>query len=117
MFVAECERWPEGAGMRCKDIVLRALHPQIARPACWRRPLVGQHAQAMQHALQATLNNREIVSIAARVAAELPGTTLQSVLISPVLSHLNLDGAQPSAVDRWRLVHFFALILRDAHKR
>jgi dienelactone hydrolase len=50
-------------------------------------------------------------------AAELPGTTLQSVLISPVLSHLNLDGAQPSAMDRWRLVHFFALILRAAHAR
>jgi len=50
------------------------------------------------------------------MAAELPGTTLQSVLISPVLSHLNLDGAQPSAFDRWRLVHFFALILRAAHK-
>ena len=51
------------------------------------------------------------------MAAELPGTTLQSVLISPVLSHLDLDGAQPSAVDRWRLVHFFALILRAAQKR
>jgi pimeloyl-ACP methyl ester carboxylesterase len=49
------------------------------------------------------------------MAAELPGTSLQSVLISPVLSHLNLDGAQPSAMDRWRLVHFFALILRAAH--
>ncbi len=51
------------------------------------------------------------------MAAELPGTTLQSVLISPVLSHLNLDGAQPGAMDRWRLVHFFALILRAAHTR
>jgi dienelactone hydrolase len=51
------------------------------------------------------------------MAAELPGTTLQSVLISPVLSHLNLDGAQPSAMDRWRLVHFFALILRAAHTK
>ncbi|MEO7030367.1 MAG: alpha/beta fold hydrolase [Acidobacteriaceae bacterium] len=51
------------------------------------------------------------------MAAELPGTTLQSVLISPVLSHLNLDGAQPGPMDRWRLVHFFALILRAAHTR
>ena len=50
------------------------------------------------------------------MASELPGTTLQSVLVSPVLSHLNLDGAQPTALDRWRLVHFFALILRAAHK-
>ena len=51
------------------------------------------------------------------MAAELPGTTLQSALISPVLSHLDLDGAQPSALDRWRLVHFFALMLRAAHAR
>ncbi len=49
------------------------------------------------------------------MASELPDTTLQSALISPVLSHLNLDGAQPTAGDRWRLVHFFALILRAAH--
>ena len=49
------------------------------------------------------------------MASELPSATLQSVLISPVLSHLNLDGAQPTAGDRWRLVHFFALILRAAH--
>ena len=49
------------------------------------------------------------------MASELPDTTLQSALISPVLSHLDLDGAQPSAADRWRLVHFFALILRAAH--
>jgi pimeloyl-ACP methyl ester carboxylesterase len=51
------------------------------------------------------------------MAAELPRTSLQSMLISPVLSHLDLDGAQPSAMDRWRLVHFFALILRAAHSR
>jgi dienelactone hydrolase len=51
------------------------------------------------------------------MAAELPGKTLQSMLISPVLSHLNLDGAQPSAMDQWRLVHFFALILRSAHTK
>jgi hypothetical protein len=51
------------------------------------------------------------------MASELPEETLQSVLISPVLSHLNLDGAQPSAMDRWRLVHFFGLILRAADTR
>lgn len=48
------------------------------------------------------------------MAAELPPGSLKSVLISPVLSHLNLDGAGPTAGDRWRLVHFFALILRNA---
>lgn len=49
------------------------------------------------------------------MAAELPPDSLKSVLISPVLSHLNLDGAGPTAEDRWRLVHFFSLILRSAH--
>lgn len=51
------------------------------------------------------------------MAAELPTTSLQSVLISPVLSHLDLDGSGPTARDRWELVHFFALILRSAHAR
>jgi dienelactone hydrolase len=48
------------------------------------------------------------------MAAELPSESLQSELISPVLSHINLDGANPTAADQWRLVHFFALILHAA---
>jgi len=51
------------------------------------------------------------------MAAELPSETLQQSLISPVISHLDLDGAQPGALDRWRLVHFFALVLRAAEKQ
>ena len=51
------------------------------------------------------------------MAAELPSETLQVSLISPVISHLDMDGAQPGALDRWRLVHFFALVLRAAEKR
>ena len=51
------------------------------------------------------------------MAAELPTTSLKAELISPVLSHLDLDGAQPTAADRWRLVHFFALLLHAAEKR
>ena len=50
------------------------------------------------------------------MAAELPTTSLQTELISPVLSHLDLDGAQPSTLDRLRLVHFFALVLHAAHR-
>ena len=46
--------------------------------------------------------------------AELPSTTLKAALISPVLSHLDLDGAGPGVTDNLRLVHFFALILRAA---
>ena len=51
------------------------------------------------------------------MAAELPSETLQEALISPVISHLDLDGAGPGVLDRWRLVHFFALVLRAAEKR
>ncbi len=48
---------------------------------------------------------------------ELPSQSLQAALISPVLSHLDLDGKAPGAWDRLRLVHFFALILHAAEKR
>jgi pimeloyl-ACP methyl ester carboxylesterase len=47
---------------------------------------------------------------------ELPSETLQTALISPVISHLDMDGKGPGALDRWRLVHFFALVLRAAEK-
>ncbi len=46
--------------------------------------------------------------------SELPTTTLKAALISPVLSHLDLDGEDPGPVDNFRLVRFFALILREA---
>jgi hypothetical protein len=36
------------------------------------------------------------------------------MLVSPVLSHVNLDGPKPGAMDNWRLVHFFGLIMRAA---
>jgi dienelactone hydrolase len=49
--------------------------------------------------------------------AQLPGTTLKAALISPVLSHLNLDGAGPTTMDHLRLVHFFALILHAAEAK
>jgi len=49
--------------------------------------------------------------------SELPSETLQYALISPVISHLDMDGATPGALDRWRLVHFFALVLRAAEKQ
>jgi len=45
------------------------------------------------------------------MASELPKRSLKAVLISPVLSHLNLDGAGPTMADQLRLVHFFALVL------
>jgi dienelactone hydrolase len=51
------------------------------------------------------------------MAEELPRSSLKASLISPVLSHINLDGANPTAMDQWHLVHFFALILHAAETR
>ncbi|HEX9202010.1 MAG TPA: alpha/beta hydrolase [Acidobacteriaceae bacterium] len=48
------------------------------------------------------------------MASELQSDDLKAMLVSPVLSHLNLDGPKPGAMDQWRLVHFFALIMRAA---
>jgi len=33
-----------------------------------------------------------------------------------VLSHLDLDGVKPGVWDEWRLVHFFALVMRGAER-
>jgi hypothetical protein len=42
---------------------------------------------------------------------------LKAVLVSPVLSHIDLDNPKPGAMDEWRLVHFFGLVMRAAEKR
>jgi dienelactone hydrolase len=51
------------------------------------------------------------------MASELREEDLQAMLVSPVLSHVNLDGPTPGAMDEWRLVHFFAMIMRAAESR
>ena len=48
------------------------------------------------------------------MATQLPSTSLQAALVSPVLSHLDLEGAQPGAVDEWRLIHLMALVMHAA---
>jgi pimeloyl-ACP methyl ester carboxylesterase len=48
------------------------------------------------------------------MANELQPKDLRAVLVSPVLSHLDLDGAKPGAMDEWRLLHFFARIIHNA---
>ena len=48
------------------------------------------------------------------MASELPRRSLKAELISPVLSHLDLDGAGPTVMDQLRLVHFFAEVLHAA---
>jgi pimeloyl-ACP methyl ester carboxylesterase len=49
--------------------------------------------------------------------ADIPSKTLKASLISPVMSHLDLDGKGPNFADQMRLVHFFALILHAAEAR
>jgi pimeloyl-ACP methyl ester carboxylesterase len=55
------------------------------------------------------------------MASELPEPTLRAMLISPVLSHLDMDGAQPRFADQMRLLHFFASVMqvmeRDGDER
>ncbi len=51
------------------------------------------------------------------MASELPGSTLKAVLVSPVLSHLDLDGAAPNGLDQWRLIHFMALVMHAAEQK
>jgi dienelactone hydrolase len=51
------------------------------------------------------------------MASELPRTTLKEELVSPVLSHVNLDEAKPRVSDQWRLVHFFALVMHAAERK
>ena len=50
------------------------------------------------------------------MASELPQETLRAVLVSPVLSHLDLNTAAPSAWDEWELVHLFALVLQESER-
>jgi pimeloyl-ACP methyl ester carboxylesterase len=51
------------------------------------------------------------------MASELPHDELKAMLVSPVLSHIDLDNAKPGAMDEWRLVHLFGLILRAAERK
>jgi dienelactone hydrolase len=50
------------------------------------------------------------------MAHELPNATLRAALVSPVLSHLDLDGAKPGIWDELKLVHFFALVMQAAER-
>jgi dienelactone hydrolase len=50
------------------------------------------------------------------MARELRPQDLQAMLVSPVLSHVNMDGPKAGTMDEWRLVHFFGLIMRAAER-
>jgi dienelactone hydrolase len=45
------------------------------------------------------------------MATELPHETLQAVLVSRVISHIDMDQGDPGLAEQWRLIHFFALIM------
>ena len=47
------------------------------------------------------------------MASELSSRDLKAILVSPLISHIDLE-AKPGAMDEWRLVHFFALIMEAA---
>ena len=51
------------------------------------------------------------------MAQELPHATLKSALVSPVISHIDFESSQPTWLDQWRLIHFFALVLQAAEAR
>jgi len=50
------------------------------------------------------------------MANDLPPTSLGAMLVSPVLSHVNLDGPSPGARDEWQLMHFFAQVMQATEK-
>jgi pimeloyl-ACP methyl ester carboxylesterase len=45
---------------------------------------------------------------------DVPKGEMEASLISPVISHLDVDAKGPGFADQWRLVHFFAKILHAA---
>jgi pimeloyl-ACP methyl ester carboxylesterase len=50
------------------------------------------------------------------MASELQPDELKAMLVSPVLSHLDLNGPKPGPMDHWRLIHFFALMIHAAER-
>lgn len=51
------------------------------------------------------------------MASKLPPSEMKAVLVSPVLSHLDIETAKPGVMDEWRLVHFFALVMHAAESK
>ncbi len=45
------------------------------------------------------------------MATELPRDSLQAVLVSRVISHIDMDHGDPGLLEQWRLIHFFALVM------
>ena len=47
------------------------------------------------------------------MASELPRNDLKAMLVSPVLSHVDLE-TEPDMMEEWRLVRFFGLVMHAA---
>jgi dienelactone hydrolase len=50
------------------------------------------------------------------IAKQLPQGSLKEMLISPVLSHVDIDEKAPGAMDEWRLAHLFGRVLEAAER-
>jgi pimeloyl-ACP methyl ester carboxylesterase len=48
---------------------------------------------------------------------QIPRKDIKMALISPVISHIDLDEKGPTFGDKWRLAHFFAMVLHAAKTR
>jgi dienelactone hydrolase len=51
------------------------------------------------------------------IASQLPPGALQAMLVSPVLSHVDMTEKAPGAMDEWRLVHLFGRVIEAAERR
>jgi dienelactone hydrolase len=51
------------------------------------------------------------------MTTELPRSALKAVQISPVLSHIDFESSQPTLLDEWRLIHFFAQVMQAAETK
>jgi len=48
---------------------------------------------------------------------ELPRSTLKAALVSPVISHIDFESSQPTWLDQWRLIDFFAQVMQAAEAK
>ena len=51
------------------------------------------------------------------MAKELPHSSLKAVLVSPVMSHIDFESSEPTVIDEWRLIHFFAQVMQAAEAK
>ncbi|HWB31538.1 MAG TPA: CocE/NonD family hydrolase [Acidobacteriaceae bacterium] len=106
---------PNSPGMRAK------LAPVIAGYAGEMQALSPEgHIEGLQVPVYLLHGQGDNVIPAAEtlwIAKQLPPERLKGMLISPVLSHVDVDEKAPGARDEWQLVHLFAHVLESAERR